>query len=234
MDISSIFEAPNLSEKVKLIITPLAPLSMVSEIPGSYYISEKKPSKFHLSGLLENILGWHISNEDRLSIQKEIKKVYLKQYKIKDYKNAVSNSGYIPLLYHLFDIKLVMAPTPMHYDDIWKKAFRRADAIVHPNGTPNIDFDLIKVKRSLKRKEDKPLQIDEKEMEILFKSNLGKFPYYYTTVSKREYLKFEGVIQISLEMQKGIYNLLVESIEENNLVYLGTNDGWTDVKIEML
>ncbi len=234
MNISPIFEMPVLSEKVKLTILPLVPLSMVSEMPGSYYRSDVKPSKFHLSGLLENLLGWHISNEDRIAILKEVEKNYKKNYKINDYKSAISNSGYIPLLYNLFEVKLSMATTPMHYDDIWKKAYRRVDAIVHPNGTPNIDLDLIKVKRSLKRKEDKPQQVDEKEMEKLFKSNLGKFPYYYSTVSKREYLKFDGTIQLALDMQKGIYNLLEQSIEGNNLMYLGTSDGWIDVKIENL
>lgn len=234
MDISPIFEPPDLLGKVKLTIIPLAPLSMVSEIPGSYYRSDKKPSKFHLSGLMENILGWHISNEDRLTIHKEVGEAYKKVHKIKNYKIPISNSGYIPLLYNLFEVKLSFASTPMHYDDIWKKAYRRVDAIVHPNGTPNIDFSLIKFKRSLKRKEDKPQQVDDKEMEKLFKDNLGKFPYYYTTVSKREYLKFDGIIQIALDIQKGIYNLLEESIEENNLVYLGTSDGWVDVQIETL
>lgn len=234
MNIYPIFEMPVLSERAKLTIMPLAPLSMVSDIPGSYYRSDIKPSKFHLSGLMENILGWHFSNKDRLAIHKEISKMYKKKYKIENYELAISNSGYMPLIYNLFEVKLSMTPTPIHYDDIWKKAYRRVDAIVHPNGTPNIDYDLIKVKRSLKRKEDKPQQVDEKEMEKLFKGNLGKFPYYYTTVSKREYLNFDGPIQIAIDMQKGILNLLKESIEESNLVYLGTSDGWIDVKIEIL
>jgi len=231
MNISTIFERPHLSEKVKLTILPLAPLSMVSEIPGSYYKSDIKPSKFHLSGLFENILGWHISNEDRLSIQKQQNKKNKKDF---NHLTTNSNSGYIPLLYHLFEIKLSLYSTPLHYDDIWKKEYRRTDAIVHPNGTPNIDFDLIKAKRTLKRKEDKPQQVDDKEMEKMFKDNLGKFPYYYTTVSKREYLKFNGDIQIILDMQKGIYDLLYSSIKENNLVYLGNSEGWIDVKIETI
>jgi len=234
MNISPIFEMPFLTEKVRLTILPLVPLSMVSEMPGSYYRSDVKPSKFHLCGLLENLLGWHISNEDRIAILKEVGKNYKKNYKITDFKSAISNSGYIPLIYNLFEVKLSMTSTPIHYDDIWKKAYRRVDAIVHPNGTPNIDHDLIIVKRSIKRKEDKPQQVDDKEMEKLFKSNLGKFPYYYSTVSKREYLKFDSTIQIALDMQKGIYDLLEQSIEVNNLMYLGTSDGWIDVKIETL
>lgn len=237
MNISPIFEMPVLSEKVKLTILPLVPLSMVSEIPGSYYRSDVKPSKFHLSGLLENLLGWHISNEDRIAILKEVKKNYKKNYKINDYKSAISNSGYIPLLYNLFEVKLSMATTPMHYDDIWKKAYRRVDADeqpIHAKGTPNIDLDFIKLKRELKRNKDKPRQIDDVELSKFFKENLGKFSYYYTTVSKREYLKFYGEIQIALDMQKSVYNLLEQSIEGNNLMYLGTSDGWIDIKIENL
>jgi CRISPR-associated protein Cas5 len=213
---------------------PLAPISMVSEIPGSYYKSDKKPSKFHIAGLMENLLGWHISNEDRLAINKEIGKVYKKKYKIEGYKSAVSNSGYVPVLYHLFEVKLSVVPTSVHFDDVWKKAYRRVGELVHPNGTPNIDYELIKIKRALKRKEDKPQQVDEKEMTDLFKNNLGGFPYYYSTVSKREYLKFDGVMQIALDIQKEVCNMLQQSIDENNPVYLGTNDGWVDVKIESL
>ena len=59
LDLSLLKELPELSANVTLEIRPLAPLSMVSEMPGSYYKSMKCPDKKMICGLFENILGWH-------------------------------------------------------------------------------------------------------------------------------------------------------------------------------
>lgn len=73
-NIDFLLNKPEISKHLKLIIQPLAPLSMVSEIPGSYYKTLDTPDKFKISGLLENILGWHFSKNDRGKIIKHIKK----------------------------------------------------------------------------------------------------------------------------------------------------------------
>ncbi|MDW8464738.1 MAG: hypothetical protein RML35_00655 [Chloroherpetonaceae bacterium] len=64
VDISLLFEEPKLDKTVCLIVQPLAPLSMVSVLPGSYYKTERVPTKEMLCGLFENLLGWHFSEED--------------------------------------------------------------------------------------------------------------------------------------------------------------------------
>ena len=71
IDISILKEKPLLDMKVQLIIEPLAPLSMVAELPGSYYKSLMHPSKKMICGLFENILGWHFDINTRMAILKD-------------------------------------------------------------------------------------------------------------------------------------------------------------------
>ena len=59
IDLSILKKLPELKTQAVLSIRPLAPLSMVSELPGSFYKTMKYPSKKMLCGLFENMLGWH-------------------------------------------------------------------------------------------------------------------------------------------------------------------------------
>jgi CRISPR-associated protein Cas5 len=45
IDITILKEPPKITEKVILEIEPLAPLSMVSDLPGSFYKALKSPNK---------------------------------------------------------------------------------------------------------------------------------------------------------------------------------------------
>lgn len=236
IDLMPIFNKAELNNKAILTIQPLSPISMVSEIPGSHYKTTLLPSKYQLCGMFENILGWHIGAKHRRELTKRLKEIYKKSYKT-DLEIPKSNSGYEPLVYHLFDIApkgVVVYPAKIHFDDLWKKAFRRTDASVHPKGTPNIDYNMIKVKRNLSRKKDKPDQIDDIALEKLFKENTGKFPFYYSTLALREYILAEGSWQIMLLIDQFFLSLLQESINQNAPAYMGTNDGWVDIKIESL
>ncbi len=236
IDLTPVFKKADLTQKVTLIVEPLSPISMVSEIPGSHYKTNLLPSKHQLCGLFENILGWHIGMRQRKELLKKMKEVHKKTYKI-DLQIPPSNSGYEPLVYHLFDFDqqgVTVHPTKIHFDDLWKKAFRRTDAVVHPKGTPNIDYELIKEKRALPRKTDKPDQVDDKALETFFKENIGKFPYYYSTLASREYMLAQGSWYLTLLMDNEFFNLLQNSLEQNSLAYMGTSDSWVDIKFEIL
>jgi CRISPR-associated protein Cas5 len=73
IDLSILKKIPDLSKEAILEIQPLAPLSMVSELPGSYYKTLKTPDKKMICGMFENILGWHIDLADRklISVSKK-------------------------------------------------------------------------------------------------------------------------------------------------------------------
>jgi CRISPR-associated protein Cas5 len=64
-DLNFLLEEPDFSTKAKLTIDALAPLSMVTSMPGKYYRSQPEPTDEMLYGLLENALGWHISTKER-------------------------------------------------------------------------------------------------------------------------------------------------------------------------
>lgn len=224
----------------RLILQPLAPYSMVDEVPGSYYKTLTAPSKYQLCGLFENTLGLHLSLRDRERIFKDVAKTYEKKQKGREkakFEKAYSKSGYLPLFYHLFDISLTLVPPVIHIDDLWKKAFRRTDAgdnPVHANGSMNQDIEVVRRKRLIERDPEKPDRPTKKALGDLFTAQIGSFPLYYSTLATREYLITNGSYVLKLDMSIGLLQRLEEALITNNLAYLGTNDGWVDIQIDRL
>jgi CRISPR-associated protein Cas5 len=237
LDIRILEKIPELTKKVILEIEPLAPLSMVSELPGSYYKTLKSPDKKMLCGLFENILGWHIDLKDRKAIIKYLDNQRKKQTKDKSktgFEDRTKGSTYSPLLMDYFEIVFPVIPVLEFYDDLWSKAYRRSDADVHPKGTFNLDFIKIREKRMLPRDKDKPQKIDNSALLDFFKENLTSYPLYYSTPSSREYLYANGKYQIELLMDETLYQMLNNHHKENNIGYLGNSEGWIDLKIKEL
>lgn len=232
VDLSLLERVPELNKTLILEIQPLAPLSMVNELPGSFYKTLKSPSKKMLSGVFENILEWHIDAADRKEIIKEIKKIRKKQ-KLEFPEDEVG-SNFSPLLMEYFEVKLEMSPTPIHFDDYWSKAYRRADAIVHPKGTFNISYDLIPQKRELPRNDKKPMQVEDKSLEGFFLSNKEGYPLYYSSPTGREYIFLNGEYKLKIEMNVILYQMLKQKLESENIAYLGNSEGWVDIKIQEL
>lgn len=232
LDISILNKKPELNTEVILEIEPLAPISMVSELPGSYYKTLKSPSKKMLCGLFENILEWHIDAADRKEIIKELKRIRKKQ-KL-EFPEFETGSSYSPLLMEYFEVKIEVLPAQCHFDDYWSRAFRRSDAIVHPKGTFNISFDLIPKKRTLPRNEKKPSQVDDKSLEDFFKNNIEGYPLYYSSPTGREYVYTNGKYKFKLAMNIMLFEMIKEKLAYINLAYLGSSEGWVDIKIDKL
>jgi CRISPR-associated protein Cas5 len=232
MDISFLFKEKQ-AIIARLIVKPLAPLSMVNSIPGGHYKTLKEPTHMMICGLFENILNLHLSIKDRERIRKSLKKNIEKDKK-KDFKYHFegSNSSYLPIIGHLYEIDLVLCPIVTFHTDLWKRAYRRADATVHPKGTPNLDYQMLPLKNNLPL--DDKGKIDNKAYEKLFKDNLGKFPLYYSTLSTREYITAHSDYILKLSIDIELFNLLSHAMLENDLGYLGTNDGWVSLKLEKL
>ncbi|KAA6322204.1 hypothetical protein EZS27_028227 [termite gut metagenome] len=237
IDLSILQRKPMLDSTTILEIQPLAPLSMVSELPGSYYKTLKVPDKKMLCGLFENILGWHIDIADRKQIIEELTRLRKKQAKEESSSKLLSQtkgSTYIPLLMDYFEINLQYIPEAIFYDDLWSKAYRRADAIVHPKGTFNISYNLIAQKRELQRNDKNPKQVDDKALEAFFKSNLEQFPLYYSTPTVREYLFTKGKYEIKITIDSELYEMLRENLLFENIGYLGNSEGWVDLNFKKL
>lgn len=262
MEIKILLEKPEIDKRVKVTIEPLAPLSMVSDIPGTYYKTQEVPDKYKLCGLFENILGWHFSKNDRVKIAKKMKDFNLRKLKDKSYSLQQSNSGFQPLLFDFFEVGMVLKNPSVNYNDLWKRSFSRMDADVHPKGTPNLDYNTLIQKKWILEKEEEQKKIKEdikalkdaggnkdKEDELtskllpssvspllaFFQKHKGTYPMYYTSPTLREYIDYSGgSIQMSITMDERLYDLLSKSLTENSTAYLGNSEGWVELKLEEL
>lgn len=229
--LTPLFEAPDRTEAVKITIEPLAPLSMVEAVPGSYYRSLKAPSDFMLMGMLENMLGWRFSPEHRKTIFKKMEKT-LKKSK-SEIQKVPAPSGFQPLLQnHLSIDQLSFYPQTLRHDDYWTMHLKGGD-MRHLNGARNYDYRL--------ETEMNALGDAQKERDDFFKAQQGRFANYYPSPTKREYVAFPGkerrerIYQFKAWTTSKLADLLVEKAEAKETpLYLGHSEGWVEVDIEKL
>lgn len=237
MDISILQKEPVLNTKVEIRIRPLAPLSMVADFPGSYYKTLYNPTKKMFSGLFENILGWHFDSKTRTAIIKDINKQRKKQKKNINIKDFVRGSSYQPLLMEFFEIegnpRVDDLKFMCSYDDYWSKSYRRSDSFMHINGSRFMDASIIPRYRDFVKETNNDDSLSSSEItskkDAWFKNNIGAFPLYYSTPTKREFLHVDGIMCYVLKMDAELASLLLE--QTNNIGYLGTNEGWIDINI---
>jgi CRISPR-associated protein Cas5 len=223
VDITLLFEEPKLDASAMLVIKPLAPLSMVSCLPGAYYKTERVPTKSMLCGLFENLLGWHFSTKDRANIFKEMQKNHKKRFEKKIEKEE-SESGFQPLLGYYFELTpQVMIPSLKHYEDLWTQHLIGNDSR-HSNGAIHYDWQLEEGREKCKNNDD--------EHNKFFKMYRDKFPKYYRAVPKREFIIAQGDYRLKIIINDSLLSILKNKIEENNMGYLGTSEGWVDVKLQ--
>lgn len=241
LDLSILQKIPELNQKVILEIEPLAPLSMVSELPGSYYKTLKSPDKKMLCGLFENILGWHIDLADRKTIIKELVALRKQQAKNNpqlEFIDRTKGSTYMPLLMDYFDIEKVtpIISKVVFYDDLWNKAYRREDVsgsqAPHPKGTFNIDYRIIPEKRKLERDTKNNSKVDDTALGQFFLKHKTEYPMFYSTPTQREYISMEGKYRFLISIDIKLFESLRKNTQINNLCYLGNSEGWIDVKFE--
>ena len=232
--LNSIFEKPDKTVNVILTILPLAPLSMVSTMPGTFYKTLYHPSKYHLCGLFENILGWHFSHNDRKKIQKNMQIHYKKILRDQSIDLGRSEVGYLPLSYHLFDIlPLNVKPAMIVYKDLAKHMRKRSDGFSHPKGTINISYELIPLKEQLLKNDNGTVK--DEEIAGFYAQYRDKYPLYYTSTINRSFIVItSGNFKYNLKMTPLFYEMLNKAVDYTNMAYLGTNEGWVDIKIEKI
>lgn len=227
IDISLLFKKPELDSSVILIILPLAPLSMVNNLPGSYYKTESIPTKFMLSGLFENLLGWHFSKEDRANIFREMKKAYKKKFK-QEIDRLESEVGYQSLVGYYFEpVPPPFVPVLQYYEDLWTQHLIGGDQR-HADGAINYDWRLENERNIIKTK-IKSKELEEKDYGKFFTDNRAQFPLYYRSVPKREFVIAKGEYKFKLNINRQLLNLLQNACSDMNIGYLGTSEGWVDV-----
>ncbi|WP_282783949.1 hypothetical protein [Phaeodactylibacter xiamenensis] len=263
IDLSFFTEPPELEQNATLKIAALAPLSMVSAQPGSYFRSELVPTIDMVYGMLENALGWHFEDKTRKTIFKALHKAAKKKHgKQKEYKNSdwlmgkpkTSDSGYFSFLQYHLSLALEKADEqPMTYDDLWSMHLRtQGDSFV--GGSRSYDNSLegmISISRKKLRGEDgKELQpaitfgdkkdfvtLSLQELRQLTEGNVKTtslkphFPQYYVSPKVRGYIVPNQCYIFRVKCTKHLAQLLEEALTTPSApLYLGSNDGWVDIK----
>lgn len=145
IDLSFYLEPPELTVEGTLEITALAPLSMVSSQPGTYFRTALKPPVHMVYGMIENALGWHFPvgkpkdesqrgptrGEILKSLAKAAKKKHRKNPEYKDHPwlsgkpMTESLTSYFSLLQYHLEIEEADDPEQvMTYDDLWSMHLR--------------------------------------------------------------------------------------------------------------
>jgi CRISPR-associated protein Cas5 len=239
-DLNFLLEKPDFSIKAKLTIDALAPLSMVTSMPGKYYRSQPEPTDEMLYGLLENALGWHISTKERTELLKRLKK----QHKQEPYESGV---GYASLLQFHLRFTTSLIPPLKHYDDLWSQHLKGGSFL---GGSRNYDYRCIPIMNAEKEKrvaisdgsETKGFSKDPEKLTDFKdgdKINVNVvrpyFPQYYASPTPREYVVPEGAYKFIIETSAILAQLLAEAIENPTApLYLGSNDGWVEVEWEVV
>jgi CRISPR-associated protein Cas5 len=135
LDLSFYLEPPELTVEGVLKVSALAPLSMVSAQPGTYFRTELTPPVNMIYGVLENVLGWHLPDKIRKEVlkglAKKAKKLHGKdaRYKGSSWLSGKSvtsaKSKYFSLLQYHLEVGAADVPKDlMTYDDLWSMHLR--------------------------------------------------------------------------------------------------------------
>jgi CRISPR-associated protein Cas5 len=234
IDISVLFEKPDLEKSAILWIEPLAPLSMVTSMPGSYYRSQGEPSPFMIYGMLENMLGWHFDDKIRREILKKMKTEFSKKFKIKEFSSESSEVSYTPILQQHVKIEApaLFQPQKFFFEDYWTQHLKDVDER-HAKGNRNYDGSLeVQVNNIYSLPKDDR----DKQWRSIFEANHNRFPNYYQSPTKREFVATIGKYGFKIITNESLLNLLIETFDQsqNSPIYIGTNEGWIDLQIQKL
>lgn len=240
LDLSFLLQPPDFSARAMLTVDALAPLSMVTSMPGKYYRSQPEPTDAMLYGLLENALGWHVADGER--------KVLVKKIERKVGKKAIATGvGYTSLLQFHVRFAVKSLPPLLHYDDLWAQHLKGGSFL---DGSRNYDKRVIPLMNAYRNRERTGVTISDranasKESEKLSEFRNGDqihvnvvrryFPQYYASPTSREYVIPQSVYKYMIETSSELAQMLATAFDAPAApLYLGSNDGWVDAAWEVL
>src|SRR5205085_10188999 len=240
LDLNSLLQPPEFSTRAILTIDALAPLSMVTSMPGKYYRSQPEPTDAMLYGLLENALGWHIAEGERKVLVKKLERRFGTQA-------TTTRVGYTSLLQFHVRFAVKSLPPLSHYDDLWAQHLKGGSFL---DGSRNYDKRVIPLMNAYRDREKTGVIINDranasKESEKLHEFRNGDqihvnvvrryFPQYYASPTSREYVIPQGVYKYVIETSAELARMLAIAFADPAAPrYLGSNDGWVDAVGEVL
>lgn len=254
LDLNFFLEPPELTEKGKIVIDALSPLSMTTTQPGTYYRSQSTPTVNMLYGMLENALGWHFGPKDRTKFLKELRKAAKKNLDRSDplkqsewitgKEDDESEVGFISILqHHLKFVAPHIEPDTIHFDDLWARHVRGS---AFPDGSRNYDISIERIINMKKRDQinigdsaNHDIRDPEKLTDVVEgdKVHLNAvrilFPQYYVSPTPREYVIPKGSYVFSVKTTTSLKDKIRVALKNPvSPIYLGTNDGWVEARWE--
>lgn len=240
LDLSFLLQPPDFSARAMLTVDALAPLSMVTSMPGKYYRSQPEPADAMLYGLLENALGWHISDGERKVLVRKLEKTL-------DTRAAATGVGYSSLLQFHVRFAVKSLPSLLHYDDLWAQHLKGGSFL---DGSRNYDKRMIPLMNAYRDRDRTGVRISDranasKDSEKLDEFRHGDqihfnvvrhfFPQYYASPTPREYVIPQGVYKYMIETSTELAQMLADAFASPAApLYLGSNDGWVEAVWEVL
>jgi CRISPR-associated protein Cas5 len=225
---------PDFSCRSELELEALAPLSMVSRMPGKYYQTQPKPSDQMLYGLLENALGWHLEEPERRKLLEKLKK----QHKRKDVLASWVGGNFVSLLQWHVKFPVMIVPSVQQYDDLWTQHLKGK---TFPDGSRNYDakaIPLMNAKRAKKitysdagsaRKDPALLREFQEGDDIHLNVLRPHFPQYYASPTLRGYVVPDSPYRVVVETSAALAEALAAAVADPAApLYLGSNDGWVE------
>lgn len=223
---------PDFSTVAILTVDALAPLSMAAKMPGKYYRSQPTPTDEMLYGMLENALGWHISDE-RNELIKRLQKLHGENAK-------ASGVGFKSLLQFHVRFRLSKMPAVLHYDDYWSQHLsgpsfvggsREYDAAAIPLMNA-ISAGLVTANDRAEALKDPHLLTTFQEGQTIHLNVLRPyFPQYYISPTPREYVLPADTYMYRVETSRVLAEVIAAAIDNPAApLYLGSNDGWIDAE----
>jgi CRISPR-associated protein Cas5 len=224
------------SARAKLAIEALAPLSMVASLPGKYYRSQREPTAQMLYGLIENALGWHISDVERKELERKLKNKFQRELE----KSGV---GFVSVLQFHLRFAASLIPPLLHYDDLWAQHLKGGSFI---GGSRNYDSRAIKIMNAERgkrvaindlggsSKDSEKLHHFEENDKIHVNVVKPYFPQYYVSPTPREYVIPQGEYVFVVETNEVLADILHAAFDNPAApLYLGSNDGWVEARWEV-
>jgi hypothetical protein len=132
LDLSFLLEPPDAQAvTARLVIEPLAPLSMNASVPGKHYQTALRPPERQVYGLIENAMGLHFGWHD-YTIRQRLAKRAAADVSI----SGLRKRDFQPLVALYFDLDLVETPQVATYDDLqwahkWRNTSQTRDGAMH-------------------------------------------------------------------------------------------------------
>ncbi len=253
LDFSFFLEPPELDTDGLLTIEALAPLSMSTAQPGTYYRSQPAPTEAMLYGMLENALGWHFPEDVRSDLLKELRQAAKDElgrgHPLKEEpwitgdEDEESGAGFVSLLQHHLEFETEVRPDTTHFDDLWAR-HARSTGTQFPGGSRHYDIRLERImnlegsdqikfgdRSGYDIRDPDTLPDVQEDDKVHVKALRPQFPEFYTSPTQREYVIPEGEYRYRVRTTETLAHQVEDALAAPAApLYLGNNDGWVEAQ----